>query len=148
MRRRSLAATSLLLVLAGCGSDGGTDASEALRPLAQPSADGVPGVALETATELVDRLLGLWVSGQCQELVELFYEPETPGEDADATVRVCKESPLGGYELEPAVAEEGAWDEKYPGAVEVPFTFTRDGESEHDNFDVIFVDGKAWVVRD
>ncbi len=148
MRRRALAATSLLLVLAGCGSNGGTDPSKALQPLAQPSADGVPDVALETATELADRLLGLWVSGQCRELVDLFYEPETPTEDVDATVRVCEESPLDGYELEPAVAEEGAWEEKYPGAVEVPFTFTRDGESEHDNVDVIFVDGKAWVVRD
>lgn len=148
MSRRALAATSLVLAFTGCGSDTGTDPSKALEPLAQPSADGVPDVALETATELVDGLLGRWVSGQCQEVVELFYEPETPEEDADATVRVCEESPLDGYELEPAVAEGGAWDEKYPGAVEVPFVFTRDGESEHDNFDVIFVDGKAWVVRD
>ncbi len=32
-------------------------------------------------------------------------------------------------------------------AVEVPFTFTRDGETEHDNFDVIFVDGEFQLFR-
>ena len=143
---RAAVLTTLLLVLAtGCG---GAQQSSSADAQQESEASAAAKAGLEAATALVDQALAALVAGRCREHVGLYYPAETPAEDVRRTLRTCEQSPIGDYDLEPAVPEDGPWDAQYPGAVEVPFTFTRDGESQHDNLDVVFVDGRSWIVRD